>query len=59
MRRQTAQIRFRRALDLDARIAAGETPPVDEVLWLGGYKAGSEYRMQRQMYDDFGGQISL
>lgn len=50
----TPQIRFRRALDLRARLDRGETIETDDALWLGGYEAGHEFRSFRDLYADFG-----
>ncbi len=51
---ETRQQRFRRALDLEARIAAGEEVPTADGVWLGGYRAGSEYRSMRTVYEEGG-----
>jgi transposase InsO family protein len=52
--------RFRRALALEERRAAGEPVSADDLMWLGGYQAGSEYRAMRVMFDEFGtGAIGL
>ena len=51
---ETSQQRFRRALVLEAAVSAGETVGTDDLLWLGGYQAGSEYRGMRSAYEDFG-----
>ncbi|KQZ14339.1 hypothetical protein ASD44_09835 [Mesorhizobium sp. Root554] len=51
---ETREQRFRRALDLEDRRAAGERLRDEDLLWLGGYREGSEYRAMRQMYDEFG-----
>lgn len=56
---ETPQQRFRRALDMRERMQAGEALQPEELLWLGGYEAGSEYRGLKAMYDDFGGVISM
>lgn len=56
---ETPQQRFRRALDARARIEAGETLSADELLWLGGYEAGAEFRGLKSMYDHFDGVISM
>ncbi|WP_437871333.1 transposase [Methylorubrum extorquens] len=53
-RKETPQVRFRRALDLEARIAAGEQVPPPEVLWLGEYRLGPEYRAMSDVYGEFG-----
>ncbi len=46
--------RFRRALDVQAQIAAGEDVPTETTRWLGGYENTSEYRAQKQMCEEFG-----
>lgn len=51
---ETREQRFRRALDLEARRAAGAALTDAELLWLGGYQSGSEYRAMRQMLEEFG-----
>jgi len=54
---ETRQQRFRRALDLEARIATGEDVAVPDAVWLGGYQQGSEYRSMRTLYEDGGEQV--
>lgn len=56
---ETPQQRFRRALDLRARHEAGEELQAAELLWLGGYEAGPEYRGMKKMHDAFDGSISM
>ncbi|MGF3027996.1 DDE-type integrase/transposase/recombinase [Methylobacterium aquaticum] len=56
---ETKEMRFRRALDFEARIAAGDALTTDEALWLGGYQAGSEYRGLSKVYAKFGEQMSF
>jgi transposase InsO family protein len=53
-RSETPQQRFRRALDLLARIAAGEDVETAEALWLGGYQLSSEFKGLQAAFDDFG-----
>lgn len=53
-RADTPQIRFRRALDLRARLDRGEAIETADALWLGGYEAGPEFRSFRDLYADFG-----
>jgi transposase InsO family protein len=53
-RQETPQIRFRRALDLMDRLAAGEDITTDEALWLGGYRDGAEFRALMALHEDFG-----
>lgn len=54
---ETPQQRFRRALDLEGRIATGEEVPSTDALWLGGYQQGSEYRAMRTVFEDGGEQV--
>ncbi|MER8990451.1 transposase family protein [Mesorhizobium sp. M0678] len=56
---ETPQQRFRRALDMRTRMDAGERFSDQELLWLGGYEAGPEFRGLKAMYDDFGGVMSM
>lgn len=51
---ETKQMRFRRALALEAELAAERVIPNDDALWLGGYRNSSEYQSMRMVYDDFG-----
>ncbi len=53
-RGDTPQIRFRRALDLRARLTRGETIETADALWLGGYEAGPEFRALQDFTADFG-----
>ena len=53
---ETREQRFRRARDLERRLADGEAVNPDDLLWLGGYQAGPEYRAMKTMLDDFGEQ---
>ncbi|SDU09114.1 DDE-type integrase/transposase/recombinase [Stappia sp. ES.058] len=52
---ETPQLRFKRALDLEDRIARGEEIETVDAMWLGGYQAGPEYRALALMSEDFGG----
>ena len=54
---ETPQQRFRRALDLEGRIAGGEEVPSSDAVWLGGYQQGSEYRAMRTVFEDGGEQV--
>lgn len=58
-RHETPHLRFRRALDLEGRVAAGETPETEDLLWLGGYQTGPEYRTLRKLYEKHGDEMSL
>ena len=51
---ETREQRFRRALDLEERLAAGEELRSEDLIWLGGYRSGSEYRAMRAMVDEYG-----
>ncbi|PTW61391.1 Mu DNA-binding protein [Breoghania corrubedonensis] len=53
-KQETPQNRFRRALALEAAIAAGEPVETADAMWLGGYQTGPEYTAMSQMYEDFG-----
>lgn len=56
---ETPQQRFRRALALEAAVAAGEPVTVEDAMWLGAYQAGPECRGMRSAYEDFGEQALL
>ncbi len=51
---ETKQMRFRRALQLEAALERGETISTEDAMWLGAYQAGPEYRAVREMFEDFG-----
>jgi hypothetical protein len=51
---ETALVRFRRALDLEARIAAREPVTPDQAQWLRGYQDHWEYQSQKKLWDAFG-----
>jgi transposase InsO family protein len=46
--------RFRRALDLERRSAAGDQIGDDAARWLGAYQTTPEYRSHASMLEDFG-----
>lgn len=50
----TPRTRFRRALELEARIAAGEDVDTNDALWLGGYQQLPEYQGQKMVHEDLG-----
>ncbi|MEO0999844.1 MAG: transposase domain-containing protein [Pseudomonadota bacterium] len=50
---ETARDRFRRALDLEGRLAAGEAVGEAEIRWLAGYQETAEYAGERMVHDDF------
>lgn len=47
---ETPHHRWRRACDLEAALARGETVSAEDLLWLGGYREGPEYRALRRTY---------
>lgn len=51
---ETPELRFRRALALEARVASGAPAEADELLWLGGYQQTPEYKVRRKMLDEHG-----
>jgi len=51
---ETKQQRFRRALELEARIDNNERISTEDAMWLGAYQTGPEYRAMRELYQDFG-----
>jgi len=51
---ETRHQRFRRALALEAELAAGVQIASADALWLGGYQTTSECSAMRGLYDDFG-----
>ncbi|MBY6244098.1 hypothetical protein K3F48_23415, partial [Methylosinus sp. Sm6] len=51
---ETKQQRFRRALQIEERIANNERIATEDALWLGGYQTTSEYRATKEMFEEFG-----
>jgi putative transposase len=51
---ETEHQRYRRAVDLEARIANGEQLTNEEAMWLGGYQLTAGYRGLREMHQEFG-----
>lgn len=51
---ETPEQRFKRALDLEAAIAGGETIATEDAIWLGSYRDGSEYRAHKRLHQEFG-----
>ncbi len=51
---ESREQRFRRALELEERLAADEEIDTTDAVWLGGYQVGSEYQAMRSIYEDFG-----
>lgn len=49
----TTHDRIRRALDLESRLAAGETLADDDARWLAIYTTSDEYHSRRSLMDDF------
>lgn len=56
---ETSHQRFKRALDLAARVAAGEAVAADELLWLGGYRETPEFQALADMREQFGDAMRL
>ncbi|WP_200833979.1 transposase domain-containing protein, partial [Tabrizicola flagellatus] len=54
---ETARDRFRRALEIERKLAAGETVTRDQERWLSVFRNTSEYRSERLLWDDFGDAI--
>ncbi|MCU0902410.1 MAG: Mu transposase C-terminal domain-containing protein [Tabrizicola sp.] len=54
---ETARDRFRRALDIERRLEAGEPVTRDQERWLSVFQNTSEYRSERLIWDDFGDAI--
>lgn len=48
--------RFRTALDIEQRHAAGEPVDAEQLIWLGSYRESAEYKAARAMWEDFGDQ---
>ena len=53
---ETARQTFMRALELERKADAGERIGEAEAAWLKGYQTTAEYRGERIVYEDFGGQ---
>jgi putative transposase len=51
---ETKQQRFRRALQIEERIANNERISTEDAMWLGAYQAGPEYQSMRVLFQDFG-----
>jgi putative transposase len=54
---ETDRDRFRRALDLERREAAGDLLTIEQARWLAAFQATSAYRAERMLFDDFGDAI--
>lgn len=53
---ETARETFLRALDLERKAEAGDRIGEAEATWLKGYQTTAEYRGERMVFEDFGGQ---
>jgi putative transposase len=51
---ETPHQRFRRARQLEARLADGGELPTDDAIWLGGYRKTAEYLAHATIEADFG-----
>jgi len=51
--------RFRNALDLQEKVAAGEHVPQDRLKWLVGYQQSAEYRSLLAMFEDYGERLFI
>ena len=56
---ETPQQRFRRAMGVEEAVAAGTAVEAAELIWLGGYQLGSEYRTLKDLVEDFGADEAL
>lgn len=54
---ETARDRFKRALDIERKLEAGEAVTRDQERWLSVFQNTSEYRSERLLWDDFGDAI--
>nr|WP_298099688.1 DDE-type integrase/transposase/recombinase [uncultured Shinella sp.] len=48
--------RFRTALEIERRHAAGELVDAEQLIWFGSYRESAEYKAARAMWEDFGDQ---
>lgn len=51
---ETPRQRFRRAMEIEAAIAAGEPVETEQALWLGSYRTSGEYRSEKDFHTEFG-----
>lgn len=51
---ETPRQRFRRAMEIEAAIAAGEPVATEQALWLGSYRTSGEYRSEKDFHTEFG-----
>jgi putative transposase len=54
---ETARDRFKRALDLERALEAGQPVTREQQRWLSQYQTSSEYRAERGLWADFGDAI--
>lgn len=54
---ETSRDRFRRALDIERKLEAGEPVTRDQERWLSVFQNTSEYRSERLLWDDLGDAI--
>lgn len=52
---ETPRQRFRRALELQAAIEAGQAIETEQAIWLGSYQTTAEYRAEMDLHREFGG----
>lgn len=51
---ETPHQRYRRALELEARMASGEQLENEEAIWLGSYRTSSEFKGLKDLHAEFG-----
>jgi len=51
---ETPRQRFRRALDIEVAIAAGDPVDTADAVWLGSYQTSAEYRAEKALREEFG-----
>jgi putative transposase len=51
---ETPKQRFRRALELQRLMEAGENIDTEDAIWLGGYIAGDQFKSHKDMLETFG-----
>ena len=54
---ETARERFRRAIDIERRLEAGESVTREQQRWLSVYQTTPEYQAEHLLWDDFGDAI--
>lgn len=55
---EDARSRFARALEMQARLEAGEKLTAVQARWLGGYQQTPEFKAHKAVHDNFGGEQS-